>query len=394
MSKKKILVIPSWYPSKDTPGLGTFFREQAALLTEDFDIRLMAGYLDRNISRWQKLQNTLQFALTKHVNVKEKNDYFLSPPHVYGFAYAKGVNRFEKLNYEMLYKSWVKFFDKDIFQKWKPDLIHAHDTFFGGIIANIIHERWSIPYIITEHNNFLHPHPDFVKVRFLKALRKANTVLLVSEYQKRILLSVEPEIKISVVGNFISEQKFNLKLKDKTKPFRILYVGRYVNIKDYNTLLSTIIKFSELMSRSEYLFELIGFDNKGKQEIINKLEKHNLQNRCKIHTYVSRDDILSFYHNCDIVLNTSISETFGLVTGEAMMCGKPVVSTNNGGFDEMFVPGVNGIKCAIGDAEGLANALLKIHNGEVRFDPVRIRESVLHKFGTEAFKAKMKKFYE
>ena len=78
---------------------------------------------------------------------------------------------------------------------------------------------------------------------------------------------------------------------------------------------------------------------------------------------------------------------------EAMMCGKPVVSTNNGGFDEMYVEGINGIKCPIGDSSALAEAIYSIYSGKFVADPVRIRHSVLNKFGTEAFKQKIKRIY-
>ena len=39
MGKKTILMIPSWYPTKDNPFAGSFFREQALVLDKEFDFQ-------------------------------------------------------------------------------------------------------------------------------------------------------------------------------------------------------------------------------------------------------------------------------------------------------------------------------------------------------------------
>lgn len=37
MSKSTILMLPTWYPTKDNPINGVFFREQAIAMQKDFD---------------------------------------------------------------------------------------------------------------------------------------------------------------------------------------------------------------------------------------------------------------------------------------------------------------------------------------------------------------------
>ena len=45
MTQKKILLIPSWYPTKENSIVGSFFREQAAILIEnkEIDIKVLYG---------------------------------------------------------------------------------------------------------------------------------------------------------------------------------------------------------------------------------------------------------------------------------------------------------------------------------------------------------------
>jgi glycosyltransferase involved in cell wall biosynthesis len=233
-----------------------------------------------------------------------------------------------------------------------------------------------------------------VKEEFIRAMQNAKHLLVVSEYQKRILRYRNIRNDVHVVGNYIDDNIYTLQEANSTSElFNILFVGRFAHHKDYETLANTINIFYKKERENNYRFQIIGTGKQGEEYLKEKIDPSVYEQHCAVYPYVSREEIPAYFKSCDVLLSTSIAETFGVVTGEAMMCGKPVVSTNNGGFDEMFVPGVNGIKCAISDAEALAGALLKVYKKKIDFDPVQIRESVLHKFGTEAFKAKMKKFY-
>jgi len=205
---KRILIIPSWYPNEDNPGLGTFFREQAALFEDDFDVRVFAGHLNTHISRVKKLKNTARFAFLKKVSVQKKDDYFLAPPRVYSFSYTLGLNRYKKANYSLSIKAYLNYFECYILSNWKPDLIHAHDSFIGGIMAYSIYKKWNIPYIITEHNYLLFNQPDYIQNDFITSLKNANNILLVSEYQKRILRYRNIGKAIYVVGNYIDEKLY------------------------------------------------------------------------------------------------------------------------------------------------------------------------------------------
>ncbi|WP_448662778.1 glycosyltransferase family 4 protein [Sphingomonas sp. CJ20] len=59
----------------------------------------------------------------------------------------------------------------------------------------------------------------------------------------------------------------------------------------------------------------------------------------------------------DIFLNPSITETFGIVTLEAMSCGVPVVGADSPGTASLIVDGVNGRLIAPGDVAGFADAV-------------------------------------
>ena len=395
MKKKKILIIPSWYPNTDDPGLGTFFREQAALFTDKFDVRIMAGRLKRNISRRQKLQNSLRFILTKQVKVIEKNDYFLTPPHVFGFSYSQGINRFAKANFGMLVKAYINYFEQLVFPAWQPDLIHAQNTNIAGIVARYISEKFKIPYIITDHHH-LNPHVfNAVQDEIKQALLHSKTNCYVSEWQYRTYLLLDNNIRGITVGNPVDSDFFKPAEKDKNK-FVITHTSNADAPKDVETLVeSLIIFFNEIKQHNNnVVVNLIGFPDTVRNKLIKQLKNYNWFRQIKFYPPLTKTEYVKIVQQSHVFLMTSIYETFGLAPLEAMFCGIPVVTTGNGGVDEYLIPGVNGIRVPLKDAEALAQVIADIYHGKIKFSPETVRNSVVNKFNKAAFRQKMTTVYQ
>jgi glycosyltransferase involved in cell wall biosynthesis len=72
------------------------------------------------------------------------------------------------------------------------------------------------------------------------------------------------------------------------------------------------------------------------------------------------DDLPSFWQGCDVAATPSdtFTESFSMVTLEAMTCGKPVVASRNGAIPELMVDGVTGTLVECGNVNALARALI------------------------------------
>jgi len=90
----------------------------------------------------------------------------------------------------------------------------------------------------------------------------------------------------------------------------------------------------------------------------------------------------------DVFVSSSITETFGVVMAEALACGLPVVATRSGGAEYILGEGSPFLvePC---DPEALAQTICAVADGAMPFDPDEAAQSIIDRFGTTAFAARM-----
>jgi glycosyltransferase involved in cell wall biosynthesis len=82
---------------------------------------------------------------------------------------------------------------------------------------------------------------------------------------------------------------------------------------------------------------------------------------------VANEVLPMYYHSADILINPSLSESFGMTVAEAMACGRPVIVTDVGGMPGIVRNGVDGLIVPPGNIQALADAILYlVDNPEVR----------------------------
>lgn len=387
----KVLIIPSWYPSKSRPLEGSFFREQALAMKGSYDIKIF--YPQRELpGRFSKFKKTLYYLFNLKQEIEFHKVDYAGVPEVFSFNYSGGIGRL-RLDQKIMEWQCLAAYEKILETGWKPDLIHAQCTTWGGIISHFISKKSNVPYIITEHNIFLlHLYSLEIQRLMKSALENCKTVIAVSEHQKRMLLMQDIKCRPVVVGNMIDQTKFVIATENHIR-FTILYVSYDHYIKDNETFFRALKLFSQ-KAKGLFSVKLLGrIIMTGKSNTFSSLvNDFKLSNQIEIIEHIGRDEICKFYQGADVLVSTSIAETFGISICEALFCGIPVISTENGGVDEM-INERNGIKVKIQDETAVCDALLKIFNKEIIFDPQEIRNTVNHKFSKEVFVSKMDEIY-
>ena len=78
---------------------------------------------------------------------------------------------------------------------------------------------------------------------------------------------------------------------------------------------------------------------------------------------------------------------------EAMACGKPCIATSCGG-PEYIIDNVSGILTTVKDIEGMAGAMVGLRTKIGRYNEVKIRNSVIDRFGSEKLVERLGNLYE
>ena len=90
---------------------------------------------------------------------------------------------------------------------------------------------------------------------------------------------------------------------------------------------------------------------------LKKLKKLDHRNKIIFPGYVPFNDLLIFYHTCDLFIQPCTSELQGIAILEAMASGLPVIGANSGATPELIVNGINGLLFRPNDAIDLKNKI-------------------------------------
>jgi len=391
-----VLVIPSWYPTRKDPLCGSFFREQALLLGEDVSIRVLFD-IERYITFKRFLCEAALDRLKHRKRLERCDELLLSPPDARGI-YCVNTYRFsEQTHWRLKQCTYETALHRMIGEGWKPDVIHAHSAFFNGIVAQGLGKVFDIPTVITEHQVFL-PHrvSDFMRDNIFRALEGATRVIAVSRHQQRCILAAGVKCRPLVIGNLVDEKVFRIsnELRSESGDFGIVFVTDPSYIKDNGMFFRAL---TEIVRRGHtnvrVLIAARPFHPGQRGAVADMVREHGLDDCCEVRENVPREEMPAIYNRSDLLVSTSMAETFGTAIREAMACGKPVVSTANGGADDILSK-KNGIKVDVGDYNAVAEAVISIMTGQRKFDPLEVRQSAVEACGREVFREKMLDVYE
>ncbi|WP_428231310.1 glycosyltransferase [Flavobacterium sp.] len=395
--KKKILIIPSWYPNVKNDIVGSFFQEQAAFLSNNgYDIKVLygnvtgIGYINYFKQRVKNIFSSKEPML--------QTNYLVQKPEAFSFSILKLYKWNEERIHEEICLQYTSAFTELIEDGWKPDIIHAQCTVDGGIIASHLGNVFKIPYLIIEHQVFLlHRYSKFKQQLMINSLQGANKVGAVSNHQKRCILMNSINCDPYVIWNFIDENKIQMKPAKSDLKFRIITISYPSFIKDMDTFFKSIERFSKVYN-ADIEIVVIGndsFDDLNNANTIvfeNLAKKYNVYAKCILIPYLSRNEISEVLNTANVFISTSIAETFGVAVREAMLCGVPVIVTKSGGVED-GVSDKTGVKVDIGDYQAISDALVKIKNNELKFDSAYIRDFTISQCGRNSFLKKMNDFY-
>ena len=93
-----------------------------------------------------------------------------------------------------------------------------------------------------------------------------------------------------------------------------------------------------------------------------QVERLKLQDKVRLPGRLPHKELVELYRSASVVVNPSLSESFGISIVEGMACGVPVVGTKVGGMLETIVDGETGLLVDAESPDMLANAVRSLLN--------------------------------
>lgn len=378
-----ILIIPSEHFVTQIQPLGGIFQyhQAKALNNVGHQIGILSvGYI------------TPRYLVSKYIYKKEEKKENINIKREYKQLYFP--HRY--IPFKVLEANYIKMADKLYKEYIKefgiPDIIHAHNFLYAGIIAKFIKDEYGVNYIVTEHSSsFVRNKLSSGKIKSIENVAKnALKVTAVSSSFNNILKEYT-KTNIDLLPNIVDDSFFQKKFQNKiSKNFIFLHIASLDKNKNQELLIKSFEKIAKLNHNVYLNIAGSGYMKKYLESLVKKLDIQKQVNFLgRISQEKVRDEMMK--SNCFVL--SSNFETFGVVLIEALACGLPLIATECGGPKDI-VNKQNGILIKTNNQLELKKAMLYMYENSYKYDREKLRNGAKEKFGEKTFIENVIKYYK
>ncbi len=248
----------------------------------------------------------------------------------------------------------------------EPDVVVAHTPVpFPAEGAFVASRRADVPFVTTYHAGRLRSSSSLLSAlatvhrktleRFM--LANSDRLIAVSPFVREAALARYAE-DTSIVPPGVDADRFCPDGPPAGQ--RILFVGPLSSSYRWKGLDTLWSAFDEVHAREpDAQLTLVGGGDR-RAEFRKRARDHDALVR--VPGRISDDQLVNEYQNAHVLAlpSTSPAESFGMVLAEANACGRPVVGSRVGGIPSFVQEEDNGLLCRPGDADDLAEQLLRV----------------------------------
>jgi glycosyltransferase involved in cell wall biosynthesis len=343
-------------------------------------------------------------AITRENNKQHVERYMHEKPDVL-------YNNIKFLYFDLPY--WMRFWKKGsrgamlyfwLWQRAIPGFVKRQRLKFD-IVHNVnFHNDWTPSYLWKLEKPFVwgpighHPRIpfNFLKTYPLHYLLKDNLTWLVKKYFWKLsmplrntvkhadhILCMNTEVKEAIhlrnkrwsIMPSVATEDFGHQKKINGK-FTIISAGRLVPLKGFDLTLMSFADFMKTVSESDKQNCELVIVGSGPEKALYEdiVHKNNLHANVRFIEWIPREDLLNLYQQCSVFLFPS-HEGAGMVVGEALSCGVPVICLDNAGPGE-FIDESSGIAVQRTSVQetirGLSTAIQILYNNPSKLDSMRV----------------------
>jgi glycosyltransferase involved in cell wall biosynthesis len=245
-----------------------------------------------------------------------------------------------------------------VLDKVDLDIVHSHDPFAIGLFGLNVARRHKVPYVHTYHTMY----PEYVhyvwETRLTKRLaerlsrefcEQCSSIIAPSTKVERYLRNWGVTVPIDVIATGVDIDRYAavnqpridaLAEKAGVRPEErlLLFMGRLGKEKNVELLLRALWH-----SRLPNTKLLIGGDGPHREYLQSLAVELGIDDRVTFLGYLQGEDAVAAYHLAHAFAFASTTETQGLVIGEAMAAGLPVVAVEDHAVEDFVISGRTGL---------------------------------------------------
>ncbi|WP_104089392.1 glycosyltransferase [Arthrobacter sp. GMC3] len=379
-----ILFVPSWYPGDPTDFSGSFFIEQAAAIVQaDHQVGVIAV---KGIPVYARAQRRSRQAGIRHTVESGIETYRLD--RVLPFPKVPGGNQ------RVMLSAWRTLLNRYIAENGRPDVLHAHAMFPGGVITHALSDEFKIPFIVTEHRpsslerlaerwNGVHGRRAAVAASSLVAVARDFAPDLNEAY-------AIGEDKWQYVPGLLSPQFQDIQTRQvPTGPFTFGHVSHLDPGKRVDVLIAA---FADQFADAQDVRLRIAGGGAHKDELAALAAQLGIGDKVDFVGAVPRSRIVEEFGASHVFVLPSVAEAFGTVLWEAMACGLPLIATKTWAGRNAITP-ENGLLVGIDNRDELGAAMVSAKESFDSFDAAAIRAICLTHCGRGTFVAQYEELY-
>jgi len=241
------------------------------------------------------------------------------------------------------------------------DIIHAHSPFLMGRLGARAAKIFNIPLVFTFHtlyDQYVHYMPlarsasrKVVRVIARDFCNRSDLVIAPSSPVRKYMRKIGVKTGAKVIPTGIDLNEFNntnnrwlrdnYQIREHEKI--LLFVGRLGKEKNVVFLLKA---FKKVLQHHPHARMVMVGSGPMKNELIKFARSLNIEDKIIFTGLLPRNKVVHCYASADIFTFPSVTETQGLVIGEAKACGLPTVAINAFGTPDMVKKGEDGFLCS------------------------------------------------
>src|SRR6187399_322968 len=288
------------------------------------------------------------------------------------------------------YNDWAAYNKlKKLIKEFKPDIVHTHAA-KSGALGRLAAKHSNVPVIVhTFHGHIFHSYFNSVKTNFFIRTERylaglSDAIVAISDVQKKELsgdFKIAAEHKFSVIPLGLDLDNFIINQEEKRNKFRTEFgldddvvalgiIGRLVPIKNHSLFLkglkhvldNTTVKFKAFIIGD-------GESRMAIEQMANDLGIKYTKQTDATHPHPLiftswRTDIDTIFAGLDVIALTSLNEGTPVSLIEAQAAGKPIVSTNVGGIENVVIKNETAFLSESNDVKGFSDQLLSLVGSE------------------------------